>query len=561
MTEGDLLVRGGTVVDGTGAPATRADVRVRAGRIAEVGVGLAPDGEPELDAAGAVVAPGFIEIHTHYDGAVWWDPSCDPMPAHGTTSMVIGNCGLSLAPLTAPTRAAMYDLFCFIEDLPTPAFVDNIPDRWSTWREYRDVAAGHPTAVNLAGWFSHHGLRVVAMGEAAWERAATDDELAVMCALLDDALTAGALGLATSVMDTDRDRRPVPGCIADDRELDALLSVVGRHGAGFQFVPRFLQPEHHLHDVDRLARLCGAHGVRVNWAGLMTTMSRTEQRRAALDHHEELLAAGIDVGIQYSGRPSHTFLNLDRSIMFTGVPAWHELLNGPHEDQERLLADEAWRARARADWDACTYTLAPISRPGGILCADSERRLPGETGISLDELATRDGSHPSDAMADWYLRNGRRSSMRTAPNPVDEDDVVRLARMPSSVAGASDAGAHLQMFNGAGDATYLLLHYVRDRGLLSLEEAVHAVTGKHAEFFGLGDRGRLTPGAAGDLVVFELDRLQAGEEYRVDDVPAPGGWRYGRTGGGYRATVVAGVPTCVEDRGTGALPGRFLTRG
>jgi N-acyl-D-amino-acid deacylase len=559
--DGDLLVRGGTVVDGTGAPSVRADVRVRGGVIAEVGPGLRPDGEAELDASGALVTPGLIESHTHFDGALWWDAACDPMPAYGVTTVVLGNCGLTLAPLRPETRDGIVDLFCFIEDLPVDAFREHIPFGWETWPEYRRSASAYATSVNAAGYIGQQSLRTFVMGDEAWERVATADERHAMAVILDEALGAGALGLSTSYMDTDRDNRDVPSRVADDVELGALLDVIARHpSATFQFVPRFLQPEHFHADIERVAELCAPRGVRGVWGGFGTEVDRAEQRAATLAHLDEMQRRGAMLAPLYSSRPQHVNLHFDRSIMWSGVPAWHELVNGQDDRKAVLLRDEAWRARARSDWDACTYTLVPIRRPEALLLSHAERPGRDDSARTLAELARVTRVHLSDALADWLLAHGIRSSLRTAHRPVDDDAVASLARRPDTVAGASDAGAHIQMFSGAGESTYFLTHLVRETGLLRIEEAVHALTGKHATFFGLTDRGVVAPGMAADLAVFELDRLVMGDEVRTDDIPAAGAWRYTRPPAHFRATVVAGVPTCVEDRITAARPATFLQR-
>jgi N-acyl-D-aspartate/D-glutamate deacylase len=557
----DLLVRGGTVVDGTGAPAVRADVRVRAGRIAEIGPGLAGDGEPVVDADGAYVAPGFVESHSHFDGSMWWDPSCDPMPAYGTTTAVIGNCGLTVAPLTAAARDSMIELFCFIEDLPVPAFENAVPWSWETWPEYRAAALANPAAMNVGVFVGHQALRTYVMGDDAWTRIATGAERARMAALLDEALTVGALGFSTTFMDTDRDNREVPSRHADDAEFDALVAVLARHpGATLQFVPRFLQPEHWSGDFDRLAALCAAHGVRANWAVLRCEARNRDERLERRAHAEEWRARGADMWATFSGAPSYVNLHFDRSIMWHGVLAWHELVNGPSADKPVLLASPEWRSRARADWDACTYTLVPIRRPEALVLQHSERGLERRTGHSLADEAAATGAHLSDALADWLLENGVGSSLRTAEQPMEEDAVVDLVRDPHTVTGVSDAGAHIQMFNGAGNPTYMLTRYVRDAGVLSLEETVHSFTGKHARCFGLADRGVVAVGRAADLTVFALDELELHPDERVDDVPG-GSWRYSRRPGGYRATVVNGIPTFLDGAPTGARPGTFLGAG
>ncbi|MCB0993616.1 MAG: amidohydrolase family protein, partial [Acidimicrobiales bacterium] len=490
-----LLIAGGTVVDGTGAAARRADVRVASGRIVEIGPGLRPDGERVIDAGGAYVTPGWIESHTHFDGSMWWDPSCDPMPAYGTTTAVIGNCGLTVAPLRADARSSMIDLFCFIEDLPLGAFTDAVPWDWETWPEYQRAIASRPPALNCAVFVGHQALRTHVMGEEAWERHATTDEIDDMCAVLDEALRHGGIGLSTTFMDTDRTNREVPSRHADDIEFGRLLDVVARHpGATFQFVPRFMQPEFWQDDFDRMAALCGPRGVRANWGALRCEQVRVDEFAERWPHVRSTIEGGSVMAPLFSHAKAYVNLHFDRSIMWHGVPAWHELANGPQADKARHLADAAWRARARTDWDACTYTLAPVRTPDRLLLDHSERGIDGETGLSLVDYAARGGAHLSDALADWLLTNGIGSSLRTADSPLDEAAVCELIRHPHTVTGGSDAGAHIQMFSGAGNATYLFTRYVRDAGLLSIEEAVHAVTGKHARFFGLADRGVLAPG-------------------------------------------------------------------
>ncbi len=556
---GDLLVRGGTVVDGTGAPAFEADVRVRSGVIAEVGAGLAPDGEPEVDAGGALVTPGFIEPHTHYDGSLWWDPHIDPMPSHGTTSVVLANCGLGLAPLREADREQFIELMCFIEDLPTDAFEMGIPWTWETWPEYQAASDEHPTAVNVAAFFPHQTLRMWVMGAEAWERAATQAERAEMARVLDEGLAAGAFGLSTSLMDLDRHNRLVPSRMADDHEWGDLLDVVAANpGTTFQFVPRAFEFEHFPGDMERMAGLCGDRGIRANWGGFFAQENRSKERAVSLELVERLNGEGAQVATLYSARPGYVNLHFERSIMWSGVEAWHELCNVDSDEAKlAMLGDEAWRERARHDWDACTYTLAPINRPHMILLASDEPRNAEWAGRSIAELAEARGVHLSDAVADWLLDNTMGAHLRTQPQPVDIEAIAELARSPLTVNGASDAGAHIQMFVGAGDATYFLTEMVRERGLLTVEEAVHSVTGKQAGFFGIPRRGTIAEGMAADLAVFALNEIDLGDEVQVRDLPT-GSWRYSRRPAGYRATVVNGVPTWADGQSTATRPGRFL---
>jgi N-acyl-D-aspartate/D-glutamate deacylase len=526
----------------------------------EIAAGLEPDGETIVDAAGAYVAPGFIESHSHFDGAMWWDPGCDPLPAYGTTTAIIGNCGLTVAPLSAATRPSMVELFCFIEDLPLAAFERAIPWTWEDWPEYRAAVDANPASVNVGAFVGHQALRTFVMGAEAWERPASPGERAQIASVLDRALTAGGLGFSTTFMDTDRHNREVPSRRADDAEFAAVIDVLARHpGSTFQFVPRFMQPEHWERDLERVAALCGARGVRGNYPGLRAAAQYRDEFAYRLPVTEALRARGVDFWAAFSAAPSYVNLHFERSIMWHGVLSWHEMVNGPAADKERLLADPEWRARARAEWDACTYNLAPIRSPERLLLAGSQRDLPIEA-PSLGDLATATRRHPSDALAEWLLTHGLASTLRTAPQELDDAANLALLRDPHTVAAISDAGAHIQMFNGAGNATWMLAHFVRDTGQCGVEEIVHAVTGKLAEHFGLVDRGTLAVGQAGDLTVFALDEIDLRPDERVDDVPG-GSWRYTRAPAGYRATAVSGVLTFDGGAATEARPGRFLTAG
>jgi N-acyl-D-amino-acid deacylase len=551
----DLLVRGGEVVDGTGAAPARADVRVRDGHIVEVGAGLRPDGEFAIDASGAYVTPGLIESHTHFDAAVWWDPDCDPMPAHGCTTMVMANCGLGLAPLRPDTQTDLVDLFAFIEDIPAEAFHLAVPWTWDTWAQYHDVSARHATAVNTVGFLPHQMLRTWVMGPEAWERAATEGERARLCEVLEGALVAGALGLSTSAMDTDRSNRLVPSRCADQAELDALIGVLARHDAVLQFVPRFLQPEFFLDDLERAARPAMRAGVRTLFAPYRLEVSVAAQRLQLQQFLAPYWADGAPLWAHFSVRPSHVNMHFERSIMWSGVPGWHDVVNGSPAEKRALLGDSSWRATARSDWDACTYTLVPIHSPERLLLIGGEH-----SGESLADAVARTGRHPSDVVADWLLETDLSGNIRTASQPIDLAASVDLVRAPRSLSGASDAGAHVQMFSGAGDSTYLLAHLVRDTSALAIEEAVHAVTARQAQFFGIPNRGVIRVGAVADLAVFALSELDPGTEVPRHDLPG-GSWRYSRTPGGYRATIVAGTPTWLDGSSTGNRPATMLSRG
>ena len=554
----DILVRGGTVVDGTGAAPVAADVRVRAGVIVEVAPDLAPQGEQVVDAHGALVTPGIIDTHTHLDGAMWWNPDLDPLPSYGNTSMVFGNCGNSIAPLAGAQRDEIVDLLCFLEDLPLEAFQKKIPWSWEDWPQYASALQTQPTSVHVGGYLGHLSLRTFVMGAAAWERAATADEIARMAQMLDDGLRAGAMGLSVNHFDRDRTLRLVPGYFAGDDELLALFEVVARHRpATVQLITRFNERGNDIADAERFGRLCRTAGVRAQYPGMPMNVRDDDHRPALWDAHHRIQASGSDFWPVVAFKPIAPFFSFERSIVFQRVPAWNDLINGPEDQKRRLLADDEWRAKARQDWENRTRSsLSRVDRPHEMILAISETGA-GPLDVSLADYAEQRNLHVSDALAEWVLANGIHSLLVGVPERLSEPDIVAALREPKTLANINDSGAHLQLFSGAGEHVYLLTHYVRDHGLLSIEEGVHALTGRTAEFFGLHDRGVIAPGKVGDLAVFALDEIELRQEERRYDVPF-GTWRFTRPPAGFRATIVAGTPTWLDGESTGARPGQVM---
>lgn len=563
MASRDLLIRGGDVVDGTGRAPVRSDVRVRDGHVVEIGTGLHPDGEAELDAAGAVVAPGFIDTHAHTDPQVFWDPALDPEPQHGVTTMLVGNCSLSLYPATDATRATVADLFAYIEDVPRHLFDENVPWTWSNYDGYRDTVNAVGTGVNLAGLVGHSPVRLAVMGDDAWTRVATADERTRMASLLDESLRAGAWGLSTSYLDVDQEGRPVPSRAADTDEIDALLDVVERAGRRVvEVVPGLLgeKPEIVLED---LARRCGARGIPLTWTGFVHADNNPAGTQRWLDLADRLGAEGIDFYPQLSPRTVDFRLNWDSSMMFMSMPeGWHKVIAAPSDDKAALLRDPQWRATARAEWDRTERAMFPHRRPETVrfvevVGAENEPWL----GRSFAELIDERGGHPSDVFADFVLANDCRPGVvAVGISNADVDGVARTLAHPRVLISSSDAGAHVQMLCASGDTTLLLTRHVRDRGDLTLEQAVHAVTGRQADVFGFDGRGTVTEGAIADLTVFALDELHYEPDELVHDMPR-GGARFRRPEGGYRATIVDGTCVQLDGKLTGDLPGRVLEAG
>ncbi len=560
---GDILVRGGTLVDGTGAAARTADVRVRGGVITEVGQALRPDGERVVDAVGAVVAPGFIDVHTHFDPALYWDPMCDPMPQHGVTTVLTGNCSLSLAPVRPADRAKLASLFCYVEDLPEAVFAKSVP--WD-WESYEDYLSNTETrggfGLNVANLVGHSMLRPYVLGDQAWDRPASEDERARIAALLDQALAAGAAGMSTSLgYDEDRDKRPVPSRIADDAEFAALADVLAARGRFMTFIPD--QGRRMRDDVERMAALFGPRGVTQSWIGIFHTDDRPSWARDMLDFAAGVQARGVHSYPQVSPRTYDINVNWAGGMSWMGLrETWHPMVQAPADAKEPMLRDPQWRARAREEWDLVKRTPIPHRHPERIRLVSVTRPENEKwVGSTLADLVAARAGHPSDVLADWLLDNDCHPGIvGVGVSNADPDGVAETLVHPASVIANSDAGAHLTMMCAIGDTTLTLTRHVRDRGDLTLEAAVHEMTGRLAGLFGFAGRGVVREGAAGDLVVFALDELDWQRDVFVSDLPT-GASRLRRPAGGYRATIVAG--TVVQEHGTltGARPGTLLRAG
>lgn len=560
MTERRLLVRGGTVLDGSGGPPVAADVLAVDGRIAEVGPGLDATGARVLDAGGAYVAPGFIDTHTHLDPQLFWDRGCDPMPQHGVTTVLIGNCSLGLAPVRPEAIDELSTLFCYIEDMPRAAFALGIPWSWERYPEYRDALADGGLAVHAAVLVGHSALRLYVMGEEAWERAATAAERDAIAALLDESVAAGAYGFSTSFFDADARSRPVPSRLSDDAEREALLAVLGRRGRGFvEFIPSTLTPEG-LAEMERFAELCARHGVTSTINVLVHNESRPGYGDDLLARCRDLRARGSDLWPQMSPRTIDFRINWETSMVFMNLSQWHRIPNAPDDATRRaLLRDPEWRATARAEWDDVDRGMFPTRHPQRVRFIEvtdptRERWL----GRTLADLVAERGGHPSDVLADWVLENDLRPGVLvTGVANSNVDEVAKLLVQPDILVASSDAGAHVQMMCAAGDTTLYLTRHVRDRGDVSVAQAVHELTAKQAAVFGFRDRGRVTPGLAADLTVFALDELHWDEDVFVNDLP-DGSRRLRRPAGGYRYTVANGEVTQEDGALTGARPAGVL---
>lgn len=569
----ELLIQNGTIVDGTGAKAFKADVRIAGERIVEVGANLTPKNETLFDAAGCIVAPGFIEAHTHYDATMWWQPDLDPLPGVGATTIITGNCGFTAAPLSndKAVQLEMVKIFSFFEDIPLEPFLKNVPWDWRTWSEYKtSVKNKVRLPLNSAAFVGHIAIRLAAMGLDAWKRAATADERKTMAGMLEEALASGALGLSTNLLDHDGEDRPIPTLVSDDAEFSALFDVLERYpNTTFQcIIDVALMRDTGPAQTDRMAKLLKGRKIRTQLTGAIPTVAyQNYLLQPMTEKVAAMRAEGIDIWPGYAHVPLTGQLSIYKSLIFaqSNDYVWHEVvLAETSEAKAKLLADPDWRARARASWDGKVPPHSPQNNPGMLLLT----KLGSENGAgpfcTLKDYASQLGVHRSDAMAEWLLRNGVMSTVRMAPFDMNDTAVVDMVRDPRTLGNITDAGAHLQMLCGGGENLVYLTKYVREQKRLTLEEAIHAMTGKIAQHFHLQDIGEIKRGKRADLVVFNLDEIQQHDmEKRFDVTDGKGGitWRYTRKAAPMRLTLVNGEATFRDGVYTGATPGAFLEPG
>jgi N-acyl-D-amino-acid deacylase len=531
----DLLIKGGRVVDGTGAAAFAADVAVKDGRIAAIGADLGA-AKQTVDAKGRIVAPGFIDPHTHFDVQLLWDGAAKPALEHGITSVVPGNCSLSLAPLKAKDRKALVGMFQQIEELPPAAFTDAFEWTWEDFAGYR-TALEKGLAINVAPLVGHSVIRLWVMGADANQRAARADEVKAMQDLLRECLEAGAVGLSTSFVDVDEKARPVPSRFADFAELDALSAVLGEFGRMLQIVPEFYDTDITIARIDQLADLSLKHGIPTTFSPVFDSRFAPNAAPRQLARVEEQFARGARVWPQMQTRPIDISFSLLRPSLFFGrLPSWMRTLRQALPERLAALRDPETVERLVADAgpDGGEAIFGALVLRGGD-AAPAE--LAGQT---LGEIAKARGETPAKALISLSLEHGLDVAFIAANR--GHDDSGRIGAMlasPHVHIGASDGGAHIASFATYGDTGYLFSEFVRRAGAMTLEDAVKKITSETAEIWRIKDRGTLKEGFAADIVVFDADAIDRGEEHAVFDMPGDG-MRYVRGSIGVDTVVVNG---------------------
>ena len=550
----DLIIKNGLIVDGSGVPGFRADLGITDGRIARIGR-IDADAEQTIDAEGLTVAPGFIDPHTHFDAQLLWDGAAKPALAHGVTTIVPGNCSLSLAPLKEKHRMKLVGMFNQIEEMPHKAFAEGVEWNWETFDEYLERIRAD-LKINVAPLVGHSLLRLWVMEDASMERTATEDEVKAMQALLRDCLDAGAVGLSTSFVDMDETLKPVPSRYADTSELRALASVLGEYGRMLQIVPEFYDPDLNIARIDQLAALSLEFGIPTTFSPLFVNNSNADGVNRVMQRVDEQFAAGARVWPQVQTRPIDlSFSFAVPSLLFIRLPSWYQVMRfGTKEDILEAFADLEHRpgfvqeASTMGDlWSR--LVLRQVK-------SDVNQSLVGKT---LGEIAELRQTTPIEAMIDLSLEEDLDAHFLAANMGHNDDEAVaELLNHPLVHVGASDGGAHILSFATYGDTGYLLGHFVRDLKQFGLEKAVQKITADTAAIWGLDERGLLRNGYVADITIFDPETVDRGPEYYEQDVPGDGS-RYVRDPEGIDTVIVGGeVAWSAESGYTDAKRGAIL---
>ena len=566
----DLIIRHGTIVDGSGGTPFEGDVAISNGRISAVGR-IADRGAEEIDARGHVVTPGFVDIHTHYDGQATWEQAMEPSSAHGVTTVVAGNCGVGFAPCRPQDQDRLIRLMEGVEDLPFPVLKAGLPWNWESFPDYLDSLTSRQFAIDIGLQLPHAALRVYVMGERGANREpATPADIAAMAALAGEAMQAGAMGFSTSRTLNHRtaDGEPTPTLTAGEDELMGIALAMGRTGKGvLQFVSDFADPDA---EFAMLRRLCAASGRPLSFS-LAQSPRAPEGWRHLLGLLSDATAAGLPMKAQVAARPVGVLLGLDLTLNpFSLHPDWQAMATAPLAERQRALADPAFVARLCANPPPPGNALgtALLHRWGDMYQLGSPPNYEPAPDTSLAAQAMRRGVPFEQVAAEWLLPGApgalnQTSGMIYVPflnfADGDLDAVHAMLAHPDTLPGLSDGGAHVGMICDGSFPTSLLTHWVRDRvgARLPLQHLVKRQARDTALAVGLADRGQIAPGLRADLNIIDLAGLRLGSPRVAHDLPG-GGRRLLQDAQGYVATIVKGVVTRRHDQATGALPGRLL---
>jgi N-acyl-D-amino-acid deacylase len=527
---GRLVIRGGTLVDGSGQPGRPADVAVEGNRIVEIGDRL--HSANEIDASGHVVTPGFIDVHTHYDAQVFWDPALTPSSFHGVTTVIAGNCGFSIAPVRRDGVELLARTLEQVEDMSFETLSAGVPwDQFETFPDYLDLIERRGTTLNYGCYVGHTAVRLYVMGSEAYERPATPDELQRMTGVVAEALDKGAVGFASSASPTHNgdQGRPVPSRLADLNELRALLQPLRAADRGVvALLPGGVVGQPEMFELQEEIRRP------FTWTAL-TTKKGSNAHEEVMVAHDAARVRGADVWPQVSCRPIVFQINMSNPFGLNTRATFTKLTGLSDVERSKAYRDPAWRAEAREDesghklnWDEITV-------------AESDAR-PDLIGMPVVELAAQWGSTPLDVLIDLSLQDGLRTRFRAVLSNNDANAIAWLLPRDGVLLGLADSGAHVSQLCDACFATDLLGTWVREREIMSIERAVHKLTAEPASVYGLSDRGTLAVGMAADVCVFDPETVAPGPARRLTDFPGSGERLTVDSPVGMRHILVNGTP-------------------
>ena len=558
----DLLVKNGTVIDGSGSPGYRADVGVVDGKIAAIGR-INESAKRTIDADGHIVSPGFVDGHTHMDAQIFWDPIGSCSCYHGVTSVVMGNCGFTLAPCKQEDADMVFRNLERAEDLSRDAMLEGIDWRWETFPEFLDVIDELPKGINYAGYIGHSALRTYVMGERAFSDAAGEDDVRSMQGLVKQAVQAGAIGFSTSrtFNHLTADDRPVASRIAEWNEVRAIVNAVGETGKGlFEIAGEApgRDPERIAEYHGRLRDLAVESGVPQTW-GMFSVRAAPDLWRPYFDLLDETAAAGGRMFAQVHSRALSSLLSFESNTPFDNWEYWSEFRQLPLAEQAAKMRNPEIKAKlieiASREYTGPRIVGAEARPPEWDYIYPMDDMIYDKP--SMAEIARRKGVHPVELMIDMALERDLKMFFRQPIANEDQTQVLDMMKHPRSVITFSDSGAHVSQIMDSSLQTHLLSYWVREKQAMTLEEAIKQITYNTATMWGLHDRGLLREGMAADLVVFDADTIGAKMPEVVNDLPASAK-RLKQTADGILNTVVNGEILLTNNDHSGAAPGQLL---
>ena len=547
----DLVIRGGAVVDGTGAEPVTADVAVEGDSIAAIGK-VSAKGKREIDAAGLVVAPGFVDLHTHLDAQIGWDPQVTSISWHGVTTALFGNCGVTFAPCKAADREFLAGMMETVEDIPKNAILHGLPWNWESYGGYLDALAELGPAINVCGLVGHCATRFYVMGERAVEEPASEDEIRAIAALAGESVKEGALGFSTNRFPPHRlpDGRSIPGTFAERQELRAVAEQVGRHGGIMQTVSDFRDFDAEMALIRDEARM--ARGALFSSAAEIGTERLNEKVSA-------MRAEGLNVTSVTVPRSGGGVGGLATDNFFR-TPAWNALRELPLDGRVQAIRDPETRAKLVAEVKAQGAGVVNGMKRWFYMGDGARPRYTQDLSENLTAMAEAAGEHPVETWLRLSDETNGKALFHMRGFNVNLDALAELISTDWAMPGLGDAGAHVSQMIDSGWPTFILSHWHRDTGLYSLPEAVRRISAVPAQVLGLEDRGTLAVGKRADINVFDVQRLEERMPQIVHDFPF-GAPRFIQRAAGYKATVCNGSVVLVDDELTGERGGRVLRNG